>query len=155
MNQSELPILPYRRTSGFSGSETSYARAVEADQSGRTKQRQEHTLRFLNYKGYAGATWKEIADHLGLHHGSASGTLSVLHKAGKVVRLKQTRDKCKIYVLPEYQDNQPTESFGGKRVSRSQIIKEIEAFAGDYSHLVAGREVVIVDQLLAFLKVRS
>ena len=34
---------------------------------------------------------------------------------------------------------------------RSQIIKQIHAFASEYSHKVDGRDVVIVDQLLDFL----
>lgn len=36
--------------------------------------------------------------------------------------------------------------------TRTQIIREIEAFAGDYHHHMDGRDVVIVDQLLDFLR---
>ena len=36
--------------------------------------------------------------------------------------------------------------------TRNQIIREIEAFAGDYHHNVDGRDVVIVEQLLDFLR---
>lgn len=39
-----------------------------------------------------------------------------------------------------------------KQTERAQIIREVEAFAGDYHHHVDGRDVVIVDQLLDFLK---
>lgn len=35
---------------------------------------------------------------------------------------------------------------------RNNIISEIEAFAGDYHHHVDGRDVVIVEQLLEFLR---
>lgn len=35
---------------------------------------------------------------------------------------------------------------------RANVIKQIEAFAGDYHHHVDGRDVVIVEQLLDFLK---
>lgn len=35
---------------------------------------------------------------------------------------------------------------------RHKVISEIEAFAGDYHHHVDGRDVVIVEQLLDFLK---
>jgi hypothetical protein len=38
---------------------------------------------------------------------------------------------------------------------RLQVIKEIKAFAGDYSHQVDGRDVVIVEQLLDFLESRE
>jgi len=36
--------------------------------------------------------------------------------------------------------------------TRSKVISEIEAFAGDYHHHMDGRDVVIVDQLLDFLR---
>ena len=35
---------------------------------------------------------------------------------------------------------------------RANVIKQIEAFAGDYHHHIDGRDVVIVEQLLDFLK---
>ncbi len=35
---------------------------------------------------------------------------------------------------------------------RQKVISEIEAFAGDYHHHIDGRDVVIVEQLLDFLK---
>jgi len=39
-----------------------------------------------------------------------------------------------------------------KETERLQIIREIEAFAGDYHHHIDGRDVVIVEQLLDFLR---
>jgi hypothetical protein len=39
-----------------------------------------------------------------------------------------------------------------KQTERAQVIREIEAFAGDYHHHIDGRDVVIVEQLLEFLK---
>lgn len=39
-----------------------------------------------------------------------------------------------------------------KQTERAQVIREIEAFAGDYHHHVDGRDVVIVEQLLEFLQ---
>jgi KaiC/GvpD/RAD55 family RecA-like ATPase len=35
--------------------------------------------------------------------------------------------------------------------SREKVIREIHAFASEYSHKVDGRDIVIVDQLLDFL----
>jgi predicted nucleic acid-binding Zn ribbon protein len=46
----------------------------------------------------AGLTWKEFSEITGLHHGTASGVLSVLHKTGRIARLKETRNGCKVYV---------------------------------------------------------
>lgn len=96
------PILPYAGTSGWSGSETSRERAVELDRSGRTAKRQKDTLRHVLYSTKEGITWKELSDLTGWHHGTASGVLSVLHKAGKIERLRLTRNKCAIYVHPDY-----------------------------------------------------
>jgi hypothetical protein len=36
--------------------------------------------------------------------------------------------------------------------TRSRVISEIEAFAGDYHHHIDGRDVVVVEQLLDFLR---
>ena len=101
-------VLPYAGTSGWSGSETSKNRAISADESGLTTQRQKETLLELRYASRTGLTWKELATLANLHHGQASGVLSVLHKAGKIERLKATRGKCAIYVLPEFVHDRPT-----------------------------------------------
>lgn len=42
-----------------------------------------------------------------------------------------------------------------KSTERAQLIREIEAFAGDYHHHIDGRDVVIVEQLLDFLRSRE
>jgi hypothetical protein len=39
-----------------------------------------------------------------------------------------------------------------KDTERAQVIREVEAFAGDYHHHIDGRDVVIVEQLLDFLR---
>jgi hypothetical protein len=36
--------------------------------------------------------------------------------------------------------------------TKQDIINKVQAFAGDYSHNIDGRNVVIVEQLLDFLK---
>jgi len=36
--------------------------------------------------------------------------------------------------------------------ARQKVISEIQAFANDYHHHIDGRDVVIVEQLLAFLE---
>ena len=96
------PELPYKGTSGFSGSETSKERAVSADRNGTTKNRQFQTLRYLQIAGVKGLTWSELAELTDLHHGSASGVLSVLHLTKRIERLSLTRGRSKVYVLPEY-----------------------------------------------------
>jgi hypothetical protein len=36
--------------------------------------------------------------------------------------------------------------------TKEDLINKIQAFAGEYSHNIDGRDVIIVDQLLDFLK---
>lgn len=93
------PILPYAGTSGWSGSESSRDRAREQDSDGTTLNRQNITLDILRERSIWGITWKELSERTGWHHGSASGVLSVLHKENKIIRLKDRRNKCAIYIL--------------------------------------------------------
>lgn len=108
------PVLPYGGASdpnsGFSGSETSEERARHLDQSGTTGRRQAEALRALAAVGATGLTWRELATMLEVHHGAASGVLSNLHKTGLIDRLTLTRQRSKVYVLPEYVNDRPTEA---------------------------------------------
>ena len=92
------PELPYNGTSGHSGTDTSRERALNADRSGKTALRQAQALNLLAQRKLLGITWKELSEITGLHHGTASGVLSVLHKAGRIARLRETRKGCKVYV---------------------------------------------------------
>jgi len=96
------PILPYAGTSGWSGSETSKERAISQDGDGTTFRRQKMVLNYLDGQHDYGITWAELANHFRWHHGTASGILSVLHKAGLVARLTEKRDRCAVYVLPPF-----------------------------------------------------
>lgn len=111
----ESPLLPYAGTSGWSGSNTSRERARTADASGVTGSRQKSVLEALRAAGERGMTWKDVCEVIGGHHGSASGTLSVLHKEGLVARLVETRDRCKVYVLPVFTDGREVEAQGRRR----------------------------------------
>lgn len=109
-NPSEFePELPYAGTSGFSGSDTSEQRARSADRSGKTKNRQFQTMRYLHDAGANGLTWKDLGALTGMYHGPASNVLSVLHMKDKIKRLSLSRDGSKIYVLPEYVLGRTTE----------------------------------------------
>lgn len=70
-----------------------------------------------------GATWQEVALAIGLHHGAASGALSVLHKTGHIARLAETRTRCKVYVLPQYVLDRPTEPHG--RTSANGLLDDM------------------------------
>lgn len=56
-----------------------------------------------------------MSSQTGWHHGQASGVLSVLHKAGRVVRLREVRGRCKVYVLPQFADGRAVEAHGNRR----------------------------------------
>lgn len=108
-----LPLLPYAGTSGWSGSDTSRERAVAEDSNGTTTDRQRRVLGYLRNAGLEGLTWKELAEYMHWHHGSASGVLSVLHKEGHIARLAtQRRHRCAVYVLPEYVQGRATAAQG-------------------------------------------
>jgi hypothetical protein len=96
------PSLPYNGSSGWSGSDTSKQRADLADTNGTTKERQSFTFITLFERGYEGITWKELSLHTGWHHGVASGVLSVLHKDERIYRIRESRDRCKVYVHPTF-----------------------------------------------------
>ncbi len=107
-----MPELPYDQTSGHSGTDTSKARAVEADKSGKTAMRQAQAIDLLNENYERGLTWKEFSLITGLHHGTASGVLSVLHKTGRIARLKESRNGCKVYVGLSWVQNRVVEKQG-------------------------------------------
>jgi ssDNA-binding Zn-finger/Zn-ribbon topoisomerase 1 len=106
--------LPYNGSSGWSGTDTSRERATTSDTTGETSKRQRETIRALMSRGEDGMTWKELADYMGWHHGTASGALSVLHKDGRIARLISKRDKCRIYVANNYINGRETDSQGRK-----------------------------------------
>jgi DNA-binding MarR family transcriptional regulator len=109
------PELPYNGTSGHSGTNTSKERALSADRSGKTALRQAQALNLLSQRKMSGLTWKELSDITGLHHGTASGVLSVLHKTGRIARLKESRDGCKVYVDVACIEGRVIESQGRKK----------------------------------------
>jgi len=119
-----LPVLPYAGTSGYSGSDTSEARARRDDRSGKTKDRQHTVMTTLASAGRHGMTWKELATRHGWHHGQASGALSVLHKEKLICRLSERRERCKVYVTPGYVFDRQTEPHGGSIQSRSRKQQE-------------------------------
>ena len=123
-DQPQFPVLPYAGTSGHSGSDTSEERARRQDSDGTTARRQYETIAYLNRMSVYGATWKDLASQMGLHHGQASGVLSTLHKAGLVARLQERRDRCAIYVLPEWVDGRPTDEYR-RNVTRTEIREQL------------------------------
>lgn len=112
LSQDQLPVLPYGGTSGHAGSDTSRERAETADRDGTTAGRQRATLRALQIARWQGMTWRELGAYLRLHHGQASGVLSGLHKTGLIVRLTERRNRCLVYVMPEFVGDRRVSTYG-------------------------------------------
>jgi hypothetical protein len=70
--------------------------------------RADEARRLLITVGPQGMTWREYATASGGHHGSASGMLSKLHAEGDAARLTEKRDKCAVYVAPEFVGDRST-----------------------------------------------
>jgi hypothetical protein len=98
----EIPLLPYAGTSGWKGSEASRDRVFIDDANGTTSMRQRVALKRVWDQEFRGLTWKELGEIENIHAGQSSGVLSVLHKAGLIVRLKEKRNRCSVYVAPDY-----------------------------------------------------
>ena len=103
--------VPYNGTAGWSGTDTSKARAVDNVNSGRELNNQQLALHLLKKAGVNGLTWKELSQATEMHHGTASGVLSVLHKEGAAARRTLTRMRCKIYIHQDYKDLAITEPY--------------------------------------------
>jgi len=118
--------LPYHGTEGFVARPASMARAVENATTGVARRRQRQVCEHLEPLP-AGATWREIGAALHLHHGQVSASLSVLHRAGAVFQLRETRDRCHPYVhgkwrgcfLPSQRFDEPTRTSAA--VARERI----------------------------------
>lgn len=92
------PFVPYDGTAGWSGTDTSKSRALVNLRTGREYNNQQKALAYIKVAGSKGLTWKELSLHTGMHHGTASGVLSVLHKSGAILRTTRVRDRCKVYM---------------------------------------------------------
>lgn len=132
--QQEGPVsLPYAGTSGHSGSDTSRERAERQDSTGTTADRQGQVLALLLLPPRIhGVTVKELREDLGWHHGQASSVLSCLHKDGKIARLTERRDRCLVYVLPEYVNGRETGSPGRTKANAETLNDRIVAAVDEY-----------------------
>lgn len=94
--------LPYAGTSGHSGTDTSEERARTEDADGTTAKRQRMVVAWLQARGHYGGTVRELRQRFVWHHGQASAALTNSHQGGKIARLTEKRDRCKVYVAPEF-----------------------------------------------------
>lgn len=130
--------LPYPEpdgtaTAGWSGSEASHDRARDEAAAGISAKRQRIILDLLATQRARGATWREISAQMWWHHGQASGALSVLHKAGRIVRLAKAhnRERCSVYVLPEYVEGRLVSPYVDRAAKRAALIEQVRKEAYD------------------------
>jgi predicted transcriptional regulator len=96
--------VPYAGTAGHAGTSTSKERALYNLRTGKEYNNQQKALALLK-DNPNGLTWKEFGSALDIHHGTASGVLSVLHKVGAIIRSANVRDGCAIYYHLQYADS--------------------------------------------------
>lgn len=131
-SESSAAVLPYPEpggrqfTAGHSGSETSRERAVNEARGKVVQRRQQQALALLRVQGEHGLTVADLREITGQHHGQASSTLSTLHQRGIIERLTERRDKCLIYVLPEYVGQRQTSPYRKNRRDLSEQESEIQ-----------------------------
>lgn len=120
--------LPYSGTSGWGGSESSRDRAEREDGNGITSQRQQLTIRLLWNSGSTGLTVQELSALTGWHHGQASGALSVLQKTGNISRIRERRNRCEIYLLPQFVKEREVSEYKPKKTNSEISQIAIESF---------------------------
>lgn len=104
---SEQIEMTYAGTTGHSGSETSFRQATDMTRRGKS---QRAVMRQLMHAGHYGMTVSELRKALpDLHHGQVSSALTNLHRAEKIARLSEVRNRAKVYVLSLHVDGRPVE----------------------------------------------
>lgn len=117
----------------------SIERANRMHRSGEWSSRGAALRHLLHENGAHGVTWKEAADYLKTHHGTASALLSRMHEAGDVFTTQAQRNGCHVYVSAAF-----TESF---RESERRMRPVRTRARKDRERLERAREIVdrIVD----------
>jgi hypothetical protein len=117
------PSLGYAGTSGHQQAATSRDAILDDDLNGVTAAAQRYVLVMARQRHAQGVTVAELRESKGgLHHGKMSSALTNLHKAGRLVALKARRDKCGIYVLPEFVEDREVRSY---RPNKTKVDPEI------------------------------
>lgn len=93
-------MIPYGTTgSGHAGNATSRERQEKEDAAGLTGKRQRAVFEAVELSARYGVTALEMEQLLGVGHGQASSALSHLHRAGRIRRITERRNKQEVYVL--------------------------------------------------------
>lgn len=80
---------------------------------------------YVTKGGTKGATVAEAREALNGHHGHTSGCLSLLHQDGRLARLSEKRNGCKVYVHPEHVAGRETEPQGRGHTMPRRILEGV------------------------------
>jgi hypothetical protein len=146
----DFPLFNWMEDDGFVNRPASKQRAKREAQDGTRSQRHKKIAKLLDWSGAEGATWKQLGETLGLHHGQISGALSNMHKNGEVFTLVEQRDRCHPYVHIKYRDcydpsqrfDEPVKTASVLRQEELELWKQVaqdlaEALYSDSNKIVA------------------
>lgn len=113
-----FPVTPYAGASG-GGSDSSGdsdATTRYLDDANVTSAVQRGVYLRVRAAGAEGATVAEIRENSTLgHHGRVSSALSTLHLRGHLAMLHESRNRCRVYVLPQYVSGRETVEHGSNK----------------------------------------
>jgi DNA-binding transcriptional ArsR family regulator len=101
---SSQPYVPYGGTAGWSETDTSQERALFNLRTGREYNNQQKALALIKQSAEEGLTWKELSQATDMHHGTATGVLTVLYKSGAILRTNKVRNRCRVYMDISFTD---------------------------------------------------
>lgn len=108
-----IPVKPYNNTSGHNQSETSRERAEWRDNTGITANNQIKVMKYLDKAGPYGVIYHDLNDLFGWGSQNSSNVLSNLHAVGEIVRIKERRNRCYVYVLERFVEGREVSPFKG------------------------------------------
>jgi hypothetical protein len=126
-------FMPYNNTAGYVNQPASVERAATEATTGAATKRAQDILKLLSNHD-EGLTYQQVCELMNLHHGQASGALSILHKSGLVFMLKEKRNKCHPYVHIKHQwifnaderiDEPAQTSAGARREQLEQLLEAV------------------------------
>ncbi len=125
------PVKPYAGEHGSSGTATSRARA-ESGTLGRSQARIVHALALVGRHGATVAELRSAQTLNDMHHGTISGALSELHKAGVIFRLTEVRKRCRVYVTAGHVEGREFDRPKGTASGLANRLRSCEEREVDY-----------------------
>ena len=126
----EQPMLDY--SFAHVNRDTSRERAQREVADGTFNARRQRVLDLLKQHPQ---TWRDLAEQTGLHHGQISSLLSVLHRNGEIVMMKERKDRCHPYthidntrwMMPDEYWIEPVETKASRKSRTADALAETVA----------------------------